>query len=138
MKVLGLDLGSKTIGIALSDALKLIATGVETYHFKENHYKHALDYIVDFSRRNNVSIIVLGQPKNMDGSIGERGKISESFAEKIRAELDVKVVLWDERLTTVSANKMLIEADVSRKKRKKVVDKIAATLILQGYLDSIN
>ncbi len=138
MKVLGLDLGSKTIGISLSDALKVIASGIETYHFKENHYSQAAEYIISFCKENNVSEIVLGQPKNMDGTIGERGKISENFAKRIQEKLDIPIILWDERLTTVSANKMLIEADVSRKKRKKVVDKIAATLILQTYLDSKN
>ncbi len=136
MRTIGLDLGSKTVGIAMSDLLNIIATGVETFTFQENSYKIALEYIANFCKKNNGSKIILGYPKNMDGSIGERGKISENFAEKLKELTKLPVILWDERLTTITANKMLVSADVSRKKRKKVVDKIAATLILQNFLDS--
>ena len=120
-KILGLDLGSRTCGIAMSDALGMIAHGVETYRFEENNYKSAA--------------IVLGLPKHMNGDLGERAQISMAFKERLEKMMDVEVVLIDERLTTVMAQNQLIFADVSRKKRKKVIDKMAAVQILQGYLD---
>ena len=134
-KILGLDLGSRTCGIAMSDALGLIAHGVETYHFKENHYKSAAYHIKGIVEENQIQTIVLGLPKHMNGDLGERAQISIDFKERLEKMMDVEVVLVDERLTTVVAENQLIFADVSRKKRKQVIDKMAAVQILQGYLD---
>lgn len=137
MKILGLDLGSKTLGIAISDSLKLIARGIETFSFKENHYHLAIDRIKTIIQNEKIEKIILGYPKNMDGSIGERGKVCEQFAQKLEKELKIKVILWDERLSTLEAEKILIDANISRQKRKKVIDKMAAVVILQSYLNSI-
>lgn len=134
-KILGLDLGSRTCGIAMSDALGMIAHGVETYHFKENHYKSAAYHVKQIVMENHIHTIVLGLPKHMNGDLGERAQISIDFKERLEKMMDVEVILVDERLTTVIAQNQLIFADVSRKKRKKVIDKMAAVQILQGYLD---
>ena len=135
-KILGLDLGSRTCGIAMSDALGMIAHGVETFHFQENQYKKAANRVRELVEENNIHTIVLGLPKHMNGDIGERGEISIQFKERLEKMMDVEVILVDERLTTVMAQNALIFADVSRKKRKQVIDKMAAVQILQGYLDS--
>lgn len=136
-KIMGLDLGSRTIGIALSDILGMIAHGVETYRFEPNHYKDALNHVLEIVDREHVEIIVLGLPKHMNGDIGERAQISIRFKEMLlEARSHLTVVLSDERLTTKVAEQSLIFADVSRKKRKQVIDKMAAVNILQGYLDS--
>ena len=130
---LGLDYGDKTIGVAVSDALGWTAQGVEGI---PNTSKDAVfKRIETLSEQYNVTGYVVGLPKNMDGSIGERGKICMEFADELKCKLSKPVHLWDERLTTASAQRTLLEADVSRKKRKKVVDKMAAVLILQGFMD---
>ena len=134
-KILGLDLGSRTCGIAMSDALGMIAHGVETYRFEENNYKSAARHIQKIVEEHHIHTIVLGLPKHMNGDLGERAQISMAFKERLEKMMDVEVVLIDERLTTVMAQNQLIFADVSRKKRKKVIDKMAAVQILQGYLD---
>ncbi len=134
-KILGLDLGSRTCGIAMSDALGMMAHGVETYHFKENHYNSPAYHIKDIVEQNHIHTIVLGLPKHMNGDLGERAQISIDFKAKLESMMDVEVILIDERLTTVVAQNQLIFADVSRKKRKQVIDKMAAVGILQGYLD---
>lgn len=136
MRALGLDLGSKTLGIALSDPSMILASGIETFRFDEGNYQIPLDYIVKFIDNNKVEIVVLGHPKNMDGSSGFQAKISESFKEKLESMSSVKVVLWDERLTSKIANMTMVSFDLSRKKQKEKVDKLAATVILQSYLDS--
>ena len=136
MKILGLDLGTRTVGIAISDALGMMAHGVETFRFEENHYKKAILHVQQLVTMQRVSTIVLGLPKNMNGSIGERGQVTQEFAKKLEEAIKVPVILWDERLTTMQVERVLIQADVSRGKRKKVVDKMAATIILQSYLDS--
>ncbi|MCL2558843.1 MAG: Holliday junction resolvase RuvX [Turicibacter sp.] len=136
MKTLGLDLGDKTLGVAMSDALGMMAHGVETFTFKTAHYKHALEYIVDVLKKENVSTIVLGLPKNMDNTEGERAEISRRFAKKVEESTGIPVVLWDERLTTMQADRVLIDGGMRRENRKKHVDKLAATLILQSYLES--
>ena len=135
MRAIGLDLGSKTLGIAQSDLLKMVANPVETYRFNDDDYEDALQYTLKFIKENQVDEVVLGMPKHMNGDIGIRGEISIEFKENILKNADVKVILWDERLTSVQANKTLIKGDVSRKKRKQVVDKMAAVIILQSYLD---
>src|SRR5690554_5604929 len=137
MKILGLDLGSRTLGIAISDALGLTAQGIETYNFNENQYNDAIKRVRDITQNEKIEKIILGYPKNMNGTIGERGKISENFGKKLEEELDIKVILWDERMSTLQAEKILIDANMSRQKRKKVIDKMAAVVILQSYLNSI-
>lgn len=134
-KILGLDLGSRTCGIAMSDALGMIAHGVETYRFEDNDYESAANRVKELVDENNIHTIVLGLPKHMNGDLGERAQISMNFKEHLENMMDVEVILIDERLTTVMAQNQLIFADVSRKKRKKVIDKMAAIQILQGYLD---
>jgi len=135
MRTMGLDLGSVTCGIALSDPLKMIARGVETFRFKSDDYEACADYVVSLIQKEAIDEIVLGLPKHMNGDIGIRGNICLEFKEKIQSRCDIKVTMWDERLTTVAASKILISADISRKKRKKVIDQMAAVQILQSYLD---
>lgn len=135
MKILGLDLGSRTLGIAISDALGIIATGVETFRFNDEEYEAALNKVVEIVKEKKVSKVVLGYPKHMNGDIGDRAKLCEDFKEKIEKETGLEVVLVDERWTTKLAESRLLEADISRKKRKKVIDKMAAVVILQNYLD---
>ncbi len=134
-RVLGLDLGSRTLGVAVSDPLGMIARTVETFRFEEDDYDAALKRTGELIKEYSIKRIVLGLPKHMNGDIGIRGEISIQFKASLEEMYGLPVVLVDERLTTVAAQKMLISADVSRKKRKKVVDQVAAVQILQGYLD---
>ncbi|WP_040950030.1 Holliday junction resolvase RuvX [Gorillibacterium massiliense] len=135
MRILGLDYGDKTIGVAVSDEMGWTAQGVEVIRRKNGESDLGrLRQLVD---EYGVEAFVLGMPKNMNGTIGPRGEASIEFADILRETFGLPVHLWDERLTTVSAHRTLIEADVSRKKRKQVVDKLAASFILQGYLDSM-
>ncbi len=136
MKILGLDLGTKTLGIAISDSLEITAQGVETFVFKENHLELAISKVKEIVSKEKVKKIVLGYPKHMNGSIGERAKISEQFANQLKDDLKIDVILWDERMTTKQAEKILINANISRQKRKKIIDKMAAVVILQSYLNS--
>jgi putative Holliday junction resolvase len=134
MRWMGLDYGDKTIGVALSDELGWTAQGLETIQRRKLEKDYArLEEIV---KAYDVTEIVVGLPKNMNNTIGPRGEICIAFSQDLQQRLDLPVHLWDERLTTVSATRMLLEADVSRKKRKAVIDKMAAALILQGYMDS--
>lgn len=136
MRIMSLDLGTKTIGVAVSDATAMIARGVETIRRKgiENDFIRLGEIIA----LEEVETIVVGYPKNMNGSIGERAQISEAFVEEIKTRYPtLKVVLWDERLSTVAAEKVLISADMRREKRKKIIDMMAAVVILQNYLDSL-
>jgi putative holliday junction resolvase len=131
---MGLDLGDRRIGVAVSDELGWTAQGVGVV---ERHRDgRELEEIERLVREREVSEIVVGLPRNMDGSIGPRGEICIAFADMLRGKLQLPVHLWDERLTTAAAERTLLEADVSRRKRRQVVDKLAATLILQHYLDS--
>ncbi len=134
MRILGLDVGSKTIGVAVSDELNLIAQGVTTLKRKglRLDIKDLLRMIEEFK----VEKVVVGLPKNMNGSLGPSAKMVLSLVEELKKFVDLPIITWDERLSTVAAQKALLEADVSRKKRKQVIDKVAALLILQGYLDS--
>ncbi|WP_080874277.1 Holliday junction resolvase RuvX [Oceanobacillus timonensis] len=136
MKAIGLDVGSKTIGVALSDAFGWTAQGLTTIYWDETEIESADEELTSLIEANEVSQIVVGLPKNMNGSIGERAEASKRYAEYVKEKYQLPVELWDERLTTMAAERVLLEADVSRKKRKKVIDKMAATMILQGYLDS--
>lgn len=136
MRIMGLDYGSATVGVAISDELLLTAQGIEIIRREEeNKLRKTLRRIEELVQEYEVEQIVLGYPKNMNNTIGERAIKSEEFAETLKRRTGLSVTLWDERLTTVSADRMMIDADVSRKGRKKVVDKVAAVLILQGYLD---
>ncbi len=135
MRILGLDVGSKTIGVAISDALKITAQGITTIHWDEHDMSSADRELSELIHEHEVSEIIVGLPKNMDGTIGERGEISQIYARRIGRKFDLPVHLVDERLSTVAAERTLIEADVSRKGRKKVIDKMAAVVILQTYLD---
>lgn len=135
MRVLGLDLGSKTLGVSVSDALGMIARSVETIRFESDDYDSAFEQVQKYIKEFQVATVVLGLPKHMNGDVGIRGEISYAFKEKLET-LGIEVILWDERLTTVAAEKILIAGNVSRKKRKKVIDQMAAVQILQSYLDS--
>jgi len=137
LKKLGLDLGNRTLGIAIRDELNFLARGLETFRFTEKDFDSALQCTLDLIMEYNVDCIVLGHPKNMDGSSGEQAKISEDFKTKLSAKSNVKVILWDERLTSKMASNMMISQNLKSKKRKKDIDKMAATIILQGYLDSL-
>jgi putative holliday junction resolvase len=134
MRIMGLDYGDRRIGVAVSDAFLWTAQGTGVVEKRRDGSE--LDKIAELVRAHEVSEIVVGLPKNMNGTIGPRGEICIAFADTLRQILNLPVHLWDERLTTVSAERTLLEADISRKKRKLVVDKMAATLILQNYLDS--
>ena len=136
MRVVGLDLGSKTLGIAMSDALGMMAHGVETFPFTTAHYKHAILHLVEFVEKESVAKFILGIPKNMDGSEGERAAISRRFAEKLKVATGLPVILWDERLTSMQAQRVLIDGNVRRENRKAHIDKLAAVIILQSYLDA--
>lgn len=136
MRILGLDLGIVTCGIAISDPLGMIARAYETVRFTENDYETAKNRVIEIMKMEQVQEIVLGLPKHMNGDIGIRGEVSQDFKQMLLDAGSVPVVLWDERLTTKAAERILIQADLSRKKRKKVIDQMAAVQILQSYLDS--
>lgn len=135
MRILGLDVGSKTIGVAISDPLGWTAQGITT--IKRTKKEQDIEEIRKICKEYSVESIVVGLPKNMNGTIGDSGEKVIEFSEKIKEVLGLKVEMWDERLTTVAAHKAMLEADLSRAKRKKIVDKIAAIYILQGYLDRL-
>jgi putative holliday junction resolvase len=135
MRTMGLDVGSKTIGVAISDALGWTAQGIETIKINEDQEEFGMVRLGELIKQYEVTHIVVGYPKNMNNSIGPRAEASERFAALLEEVYSISVTLWDERLTTMAAEKMLISADVSRKNRKKVIDKMAAVMILQGYLD---
>ena len=136
MKIMGLDYGSKTVGVAISDALLLTAQPVETIErTMENKLRKTLRRIEELCEANEVTEIVLGLPKHMNGDEGERAEKSVAFQAMLEARTGLPVTLWDERLTTMEAERILIASDVRRENRKKYIDKIAAAVILQSYLD---
>ncbi len=137
MRILGLDLGSVTCGVAVSDVMGMIARPVETLRFPENDLNACLLLVMKHVKEFQIKKVILGLPKHMNGDVGIRGEVSIQFKDMLTEE-GLDVVLWDERLTTVAAEKILISADLSRKKRKKVIDQMAAVQILQSYLDSQN
>lgn len=134
MRYLGLDLGSRTLGVAISDKTGLIASSYKVIRHNEE-YQRLIKEIKTIVDEEAVDEIVLGFPKNMNNTIGPKGELSMEFKEKLEKELNIKVHLQDERLTTVEAHRLLISNNTTRKKRKKVVDSMAATIILQSYLD---
>ena len=134
MKILGLDVGSKTIGVAVSDELGIIAQGVTT--LKRKGLNHDITQLLKVIEEQRAEKVVMGLPKNMNGSLGPSAKMVLTLLEELEKSVDIPVITWDERLSTVAAERTLLEADMSRKKRKKVIDKVAALIILQGYLDN--
>ena len=136
MRIMGLDFGSKTVGVAVSDELLLTAQGLEIIRRKEeNKQRQTLARIEELIVEYGVTEIVLGYPKNMNDTLGDRVQKTEEFKEKLERRTGLPVVLWDERLTTVAADKLMMEAGIRRENRKDYVDRIAASFILQGYLD---
>ncbi len=137
IRIMGLDFGSKTVGVAVSDPLGLTAQGVEIIRrTSENKLRRTLARIEELVKEYEVTCIVLGYPKNMNNTVGERAEKSLAFKEMLERRTGLPVIMWDERLTTVAANRTLIESGVRREDRKEYVDMIAAVYILQGYLDS--
>ena len=135
MRYLGIDLGSKTVGLAMSDPTNTIASSYKTIFFENEDYESTIKEIKDIVEEYNIKKIVLGLPKNMNNTLGERAIITTKYKKLLEDNLNIEVDFYDERLTSVISNSLLIEADMSRKKRKKKVDKIAAKIILQDYLN---
>lgn len=135
MRVLGLDIGDRTIGVAISDPLGFTAQGITTIRRKKEDID--IEEIKKICNEYKVDTIVSGLPKNMNGTIGPQSEKVLQFCDLLKSELNIPIKMWDERLTTVAATRAMLEADLSRAKRKKIVDKMAATYILQGYLDSL-
>ena len=135
MRYLGLDLGTKTLGLSISDETKTIATALKTIKFKEDDYNSLIPVLSDLIDEYNISKLVLGLPKNMNNTMGERCIKTLEFKDILNKNFDIEVVLQDERLTTVEATRYMILADISRKKRKKSIDSLAANIILQTYMD---
>ncbi len=138
MRIMGLDFGSKTVGVAVCDPLGLTAQGLETITRKEeNKLRHTCQRIETLIQEYEITSIILGYPKNMDDSIGERAQKTEEFKKMLERRTGLSVILWDERLTTVEADQILRESGVPKTERKKVIDKVAAEIILQSYLDNM-
>ena len=135
MRILGLDVGDRTIGVAVSDPLGWTAQGIKT--IKRSNLKNDIKEIQDICNEYKVEKIVSGLPKNMNGTLGPQSEKVTEFCDILEKGTGKEIIMWDERLTTVAAHKAMIEGDLSRAKRKKIVDKIAAIYILQGYLDSV-
>ena len=135
MRYLGLDLGTRTLGISISDTTHTVATPLKTIRFVENDYDSLMPELSNIINEYNISKIVLGLPKNMNNTMGERCKTTIKFKEKLLKHFDIDVFLQDERLSTVEATNYMLAADLSRKKRKKKIDSLAANIILQTYMD---
>lgn len=135
MRIMGLDVGDKTIGIAISDALGITAQGLEVLR-RTGNLNQDLQTLKQITRKQEVTRVVVGLPRNMNGTLGPQGEKVLDFARKLEEALQLPVETWDERLSTVEAERLLISADISRGKRRKIIDKMAAAIILQGYLDS--
>lgn len=136
MRVMALDVGDRNIGVAISDETGLVARGIGV--IKRKSIEKDLQDIKNFIKENHVEKIVIGLPKNMNGTVGFQGSKVLNLVEKLKEVTSLPVITWDERLTTVMAERVLIQADMSRKKRKSIIDKMAAAIILQNYLDSQN
>ena len=135
MRYLGIDLGSKTVGLAMSDPTGTIASTFKTIFFKNEDYRNTIDEIKQIVNDYDIKKIVIGLPKNMNNTLGERAIITTEYKKLLEENINVPVIMMDERLTSVISNQVLIEADMSRKKRKKKVDSVAAQVILQDYLN---
>lgn len=135
---MGLDLGDKTIGISMSDEMGWTAQGLEVIRRKQESPEADLERLDQLIKEYQVEKVIVGLPKNMNGTIGPRGELYKEFGRSLQERTGIPIQMWDERLSTVAAERILISADVSRKKRKQVIDKMAAVIILQGFLDSNN
>lgn len=135
MKYLGLDLGTRTLGLSISDATRTIATAYKTIRFEENDYESLLPILKKIIEENNIKKLVLGLPKNMNNTIGDRANTTMEFKQLLEKNLNIEVDVQDERLSTKEAHFYMIQADMSRKKRKEKIDSLAANIILQTYLD---
>lgn len=135
MRILGLDLGTKTLGLAVSDLTETISSGLTTLRFNENEEENIIPELKKIVEEYNVSLFVIGLPKNMNNTLGDAVLRTRNFEEILKRNFDIKIEEQDERLSSVAANNVLISSDISRKKRKNKVDKLAATIILQNYLD---
>lgn len=135
MRILGLDLGTKTLGLAVSDLTETISSGLTTLRFNENEEENIIPELKKIVEEYNVSLFVIGLPKNMNNTLGDAVLRTRRFEEILKRNFDIKIEEQDERLSSVTANNVLISSDISRKKRKNKVDKLAATIILQNYLD---
>ena len=136
MRYLGLDLGTKTLGISLSDKLGIIASSYKTIHFNEEDYNSVLDELKGIIDEFEIKTVVLGLPKNMNNTLGDAAKRSMNFRDILLENFDIEVIMQDERMSSVEAHNIMLQGDLSRKKRKKHVDSLAANIILQRYLDS--
>mgnify|MGYP000888376161 CR=1 FL=1 len=134
MRILGIDLGDKTIGLAVSDPSGLVSQPVKTV--RRTEAERDIEAVKNVIDEYDIGKIVIGLPKNMNGSIGPQSEKTLAFAETLRGATGLEVISWDERLTTVAAERALLEADLSRRKRREVIDSVAASIILQGYLES--
>ena len=135
MRILGFDLGTRTLGISISDETETISSVYDTLRFEESNYDSIIPKIKEIVNKENVSKIVLGLPKNMNNSLGDRALTTLEFKKKLEENMDVEVIMQDERLTTVEATNYMLKTDISRKKRKKKIDTLSANIILQTYLD---
>ena len=135
MRILGLDLGTKTLGVAISDNTETISSSLLTIRFDSVDDRNVIPELKKIIDYYNVKLIVLGLPKNMNNTLGDAAKRSELFKKILEENFNIEVILQDERLSSVSANNIMLEADLSRKKRKKKKDEVAASIILQNYLD---
>ena len=135
MKYLGLDLGTRTLGVALSDATHLVATPIKVIRFEDSMYEETIEPLREIINSEKIEKIILGLPKNMNNTIGDRANTTLEYKEMIEKIFGLPVIMQDERLSTVAAHNYMLEADLSRKKRKKKVDGLAASIILQTYLD---
>ena len=135
MRILGLDLGTKTLGLAISDLTETISSTLTTLRFEENKAYTCIDELRKIVNEYDVKLFVIGLPKNMNNTLGDAVNRTRDFEEVLKENFDIEIIEQDERLSSVTANNVLISADVSRKKRKQNVDKLAATIILQNYLD---
>lgn len=135
MRYLGLDLGTRTLGLAISDVTETIATSYKTLRFEENNYDSIIEPLRTIIEEENIKALVLGLPKNMNNTLGDRSVTTIEVKEKLEKSLNLPIYMQDERLSTVAAHNYMLEADVSRKNRKNKVDSLAASIILQSYLD---
>ena len=135
MRYLGLDLGTKTLGLSISDTTFTVASTLKTIRFNENDFNSLIPELKEIVKEYEIKKIILGFPKNMNNTIGDRGRTTLEFKNLLEKEINIDVILQDERLTTVEATNYMLEADISRKKRKKKIDSLAANIILQTYLD---
>lgn len=136
MRCLGLDLGTKTLGVSISDRLGIVASSLKIIHFANENYEDTFKELKEIIDKYNVEKIVLGLPKNMNNSLGESANRSIEFKEKLEEKFNLEVIMQDERMSSIEAHNIMLQGDLSRKKRKKYVDSLAANIILQRYLDS--